>query len=131
MHIVNLTNQEQKQKTLKQIRVIQQQRRKLGKSSSSGKQIVITTIGGDGTFMYLAQDAHKEGLILDDGTIAFCILPFGTGNDLSQVLGWGKKPKDEWFKQLQSLAQSIINSHEESFNVWEIKTVLHNQETSN
>lgn len=48
-----------------------------------GKNIVITTAGGDGTFMYLAQDAIDEGIILDDGTISFCILPYGTGNDLA------------------------------------------------
>ena len=40
--------------------------------------------------MYLAQDCLDEGINLDDGSVHFCILPFGTGNDTSQVLGWGK-----------------------------------------
>jgi diacylglycerol kinase family enzyme len=50
---------------------------------SGAKSIVITAMGGDGTFMFLAQDAYNEGISLDDGTISFCILPFGTGNDLA------------------------------------------------
>ena len=92
MHIVNLLDADLKQKALRDIKAMQGQPRR-----HSSKSIVIVTLGGDGTFMFLAQDACREGLILDDGTIAFCILPFGTGNDLSQVLGWGKSPRDEWF----------------------------------
>jgi diacylglycerol kinase family enzyme len=78
MHIVDLLDPDLKKSTLRTIKALQAQPRKL-----SPKSIVIVTMGGDGTFMFLAQDACREGLVLDDGTIAFCILPFGTGNDLS------------------------------------------------
>ena len=30
------------------------------------KEIVIATAGGDGTFMYLAQDAFKAGIVLKE-----------------------------------------------------------------
>jgi diacylglycerol kinase family enzyme len=48
--------------------------------------------------------------VLDDGSISFCILPYGTGNDLALVMGWGNQPKDIWTEQLQSLAQEVINA---------------------
>jgi diacylglycerol kinase (ATP) len=51
----------------------------------------MTIVGGDGSLMTLAQEAIDEGVNLD--SIAMCILPFGTGNDLSKVLGFGSKPK--------------------------------------
>jgi diacylglycerol kinase family enzyme len=74
--------------------------------------------------MFLAQDCLHMDINLTDGSITFCILPFGTGNDTSQVLGWGKQPKSSWFSNLQSLAQSILYANEENFNIWEIETQL-------
>ena len=71
----------------------------------------MATAGGDGTFMYLADDAHKAGIMLNEYShIQFCVLPFGTGNDTSQVLGWGAQPKPIWTQSLQILAQQIIDA---------------------
>jgi diacylglycerol kinase family enzyme len=49
-----------------------------------------------------------------------CILPFGTGNDLSKVLGFGSTPKQDWSKNLKGFAEMIVNAHDEKFNVWDI-----------
>ena len=50
-------------------------------------KLIMTVAGGDGTLMFLAKDAIDMGCKIDD--LTFCILPYGTGNDLSQTLGWG------------------------------------------
>jgi diacylglycerol kinase family enzyme len=91
-----------------------------GGGNGGGKNIVVVTAGGDGTFMCLAQDAIDEGIVLNDGSISWCTLPFGTGNDLSQVLGWGKQPKAVWTTSIPTLALQILNAQEENFNVWQI-----------
>lgn len=64
----------------------------------------------------------NEGINLDDVTL--CVLPYGTGNDLCQILGWGKQPKDRWTKKLKNLAIEIIKAQDEIFNVWEISVHL-------
>jgi diacylglycerol kinase family enzyme len=64
--------------------------------------------GGDGSLMFLAQDAIEIGVDLNDLTM--CVLPFGTGNDLAKTLGWGIRPKKEWMNKLKSLVTEIVNS---------------------
>jgi len=68
----------------------------------------MATAGGDGSLMFLAQDATLIGVDLNDLTM--CALPFGTGNDLAQCLGWGIRPKKEWINKLKSLGTEIVNS---------------------
>ena len=56
--------------------------------------------GGDGTVAWVLNYLYNSGnMTLPDGELPFAplaILPLGTGNDLSRVLGWGKTcdPKD-------------------------------------
>ncbi len=64
----------------------------------------------------------NEGINLDELTM--CLLPFGTGNDFCQIMGWGKQPKDIWLSKLKALVSEIVNGQEEVFNVWDITVHL-------
>lgn len=72
--------------------------------------LVLAIAGGDGTLLWVTQVATEQGLVLNDGSLSFCILPFGTGNDLSQTMGWGKVAKPIWTVQVERLALNIINA---------------------
>lgn len=56
------------------------------------------------------------------------MLPYGTGNDLAKVLGWGINPNPNWCQNLSTLAVSIVKAQEEFFNVWEIDVYLREQD---
>lgn len=47
----------------------------------------VLVAGGDGTIAWLLNTIHKLGL---QPVPSVAIIPLGTGNDLSRVLGWGK-----------------------------------------
>ena len=49
--------------------------------------------GGDGTVMWVVEELVKAGIDLQNCPIG--ILPFGTGNDFSRVLGWGPDTSGE------------------------------------
>ncbi|XP_071869756.1 diacylglycerol kinase epsilon isoform X1 [Bombus fervidus] len=48
----------------------------------------VLVAGGDGTIAWLLNAIHKLGL---EPVPSVAVIPLGTGNDLSRVLGWGKE----------------------------------------
>lgn len=49
--------------------------------------------GGDGTVMWVVSELHNFDI--DHTKVPVAMLPLGTGNDFSQILGWGKEcPSD-------------------------------------
>lgn len=81
MHIINLTNKQLKEQALKEMAHLQKHKQ------HQAKKLIMTVAGGDGTLMFLAKDAVEAGCKIEN--LTFCILPYGTGNDLAQTLGWG------------------------------------------
>jgi len=54
----------------------------------------------------------------------FCILPFGTGNDLAQLTGWGKGAKkvmkEDVISTLRFVMKNLCQSVIKSLNIWDV-----------
>lgn len=61
----------------------------LSKVEVSMRQFRIIVCGGDGSVMWVVEEMINYKINPDKCPIG--ILPFGTGNDFSRVLGWGGK----------------------------------------
>ena len=70
------------------------------------KKLILACAAGDGTLMYLIQEAVERGCKVDDFIV--CVVAYGTGNDLSLTLGWGMTPKYQWTKYLKQLTKEIL-----------------------
>lgn len=55
--------------------------------------MILVTAGGDGSLMSLIM--KLKAARVDIARLVCCPLPFGTGNDLSRVTGWGGEPDDQ------------------------------------
>jgi hypothetical protein len=75
--------------------------------------------GGDGSLINLVMKAKAEGV--DVGKLICCSLPYGTGNDLCRIAGWGGDPKHEMYQSLNSIVREIcLNTYEKQFNIWNV-----------
>ena len=71
--------------------------------------------GGDGTIGWILQEASKLGIT----GLKLGILPLGTGNDLSRVLGWGPSFNDE-LDGVSDFIDAIEKSKVQHFDRWGI-----------
>ena len=81
LFIYDLTNSEIRSRGFKRLK------QKTEKFSVDKENLRVIIGGGDGTVMWVLQEMidHKIRTEL----CSFGIVPFGTGNDFSRVLGWG------------------------------------------
>ncbi|XP_030758615.1 diacylglycerol kinase epsilon isoform X2 [Sitophilus oryzae] len=72
------------------------------------KVIKVLVAGGDGTISWVLTSSHKLDL---DPEPPLAIIPLGTGNDLSRVLGWGKEnsPEPDVPKILTDIQQARLS----------------------
>ncbi|ORE21719.1 hypothetical protein BCV71DRAFT_224971 [Rhizopus microsporus] len=92
--------------------------------AAQSRQIHVWSAGGDGTVMSVFEllVSHKINLDL----IFFSCIPFGTGNDFSQVLGWGRTipKKDIVGYKLHALEDLIADRLEKSeaarLDIWQV-----------
>lgn len=60
-------------------------------SKMTSTQCRVLVAGGDGTVGWISTEISRRNI---SPVPEVCILPIGTGNDLSRVLGWGAVPPD-------------------------------------
>jgi len=78
--------------------------------------------GGDGTVLWVVGEMIKVGIDLSKCPIG--IIPFGTGNDFSRVLGWGGLPPNiligPHLNGLKGLVNKWVDASVEDFDIWDI-----------
>lgn len=75
----------------------------------------VLVAGGDGTIAWLLNAIHKLGL---KPVPSVAIIPLGTGNDLSRVLGWGKQHDSN--ADPASILQRIQIAEEVKLDRWNV-----------
>ncbi|KAI7858349.1 ATP-NAD kinase-like domain-containing protein [Circinella umbellata] len=91
------------------------------------RHIQVWSAGGDGTVMSVVEMLHD----VDFDQIFFSCIPFGTGNDFSQVLGWGRTipHRDILGRGLNHLEQLVTERLECSdaarLDLWQVEMSAH------
>ncbi|XP_074035969.1 diacylglycerol kinase epsilon isoform X2 [Leptinotarsa decemlineata] len=80
------------------------------------KQIKVLVAGGDGTISWVLTTSHNLDL---DPEPLLAILPLGTGNDLSRVLGWGKENSSEL--HINEILESIQDARVSELDRWKVE----------
>ena len=60
----------------------------LAKTVEEERKVILVICGGDGTVMWVVTELQTFNI--DHSKVPIAMLPLGTGNDFSQILGWGK-----------------------------------------
>ncbi|KAJ3002760.1 hypothetical protein HKX48_002120 [Thoreauomyces humboldtii] len=117
--ICNLMDVEDRSKGLRYFHAMQLTRR------IDIKRLHVWSAGGDGTFMWVIEELMKLKVDLQDRRLSFCTIPFGTGNDLSQVMGWGRSvvgdPAGDHMHRLDKIISERLDGEKARLDLWELE----------
>ncbi|KAJ3173547.1 hypothetical protein HDU88_002633 [Geranomyces variabilis] len=91
------------------------------------KELHVWSAGGDGTLMGVVEGMIEMGIdVADDPRILFSVIPFGTGNDLSQVLGWGRYVSGtdvagHHLEGLNKIVMDRLSGHKTLLDIWGVE----------
>ena len=85
-------------------------------------KIKILIAGGDGTVLGIVEDLNK--LNVDLNRCIFGSMPFGTGNDLSNALGFGNECQVGDINDFQKVLFTYLMGDESKIDVWEMSITL-------
>ena len=85
-------------------------------------KIKILIAGGDGTVLGIVEDLNK--LNVDLNRCIFGSMPFGTGNDLSNALGFGNECQVRDINDFQKVLFTYLMGDESKIDVWEMSITL-------
>jgi diacylglycerol kinase (ATP) len=92
------------------------------KQSKKKANVRVMVGGGDGTVVWVIQDMVKHAIDIDKCPVG--IIPFGTGNDFSRVLGWGGGVSatlmESNMRILKAMIAQWVEATVENFDVWEV-----------
>ena len=81
-------------------------------------KIKILIAGGDGTVLGIVEELNKEGIPLP--RCIFGAMPFGTGNDLSNALGFGSECNVGDINNFQRVLYTYTIGTESKIDIWEL-----------
>ncbi|OZJ05419.1 hypothetical protein BZG36_01658 [Bifiguratus adelaidae] len=133
VQIYNILDEAEREKGFSALKVVEKMLEKhrppFSKSDVIGdaarqRQIHVWSAGGDGTVMTVFDELVMHKVDLEK--IFFSCIPFGTGNDFSQVLGWGRtiKHKDilgDRMEEFNEVAKSRLNGYPARLDIWELE----------
>ncbi|KAI9094699.1 ATP-NAD kinase-like domain-containing protein [Phlyctochytrium arcticum] len=98
----------------------------LVKKQKSLKEVHVWSAGGDGTLMGVVECMMEMEIDIHDPRVLFSVIPFGTGNDLSQVLGWGRYVSGtdvagKHLEGLNDLVMARLKGHTTLLDIWEVE----------
>ena len=85
-------------------------------------KIKILIAGGDGTVLGIVEELNKEEIPLM--RCIFGAMPFGTGNDLSNALGFGNECKVGDISDFQRVLYTYLIGTESKIDIWELNLIL-------
>ena len=78
-------------------------------------------LGGDGSLSCFIDHLLKdEYLALNLNQVHFAAMPFGTGNDISRSLGWGRN-EELLYKELDYMVRCLVEGKREKFAFWQVE----------
>jgi len=81
-------------------------------------KIKILIAGGDGTVLGIAEELNREKIDLN--RCIFGAMPFGTGNDLSNALGFGNACHVGDINNFQRVLYTYLIAEESKIDIWEL-----------
>ena len=82
----------------------------------------ILVAGGDGTVLSVVEQLNRKNIPLK--RCIFGAMPFGTGNDLSNALGFGNKVHLRGIKNLQRVLYTYLIATKTKIDVWELNVIV-------
>jgi diacylglycerol kinase (ATP) len=93
---------------------------KLKEEIDQERKCILVICGGDGTVMWVVESLQRAKV--DHMKVPVAMLPLGTGNDFSRVLGWGKEcPSDlldNDFAKLKKRATYWLSAVPQDLDIW-------------
>jgi diacylglycerol kinase (ATP) len=87
------------------------------------REVKVIIAGGDGSVMWAFET--MLAFHIEPAKCPMGVLPFGTGNDLAAMLGWGRTPPrsivGKHMKSLQKLVKQWANAVPQPLDIWDIE----------